>query len=107
MVALEHLGLPVVTKEVVEVVVDVVAAEDQGGVDGGDGEAAEPENVQVNVEDEDGPVVVRARGAGVSADEPDGDDDGAGALKRFVSYFETGEGKRKQRGERRTAQICT
>ncbi len=57
-----------------------VASEDPSGVDGGDGKGGEPENIQINVEDEYGPVVVGAGGAGVGADEPDGGDDGADAL---------------------------
>ena len=77
------------------VVTQVAAAKEASGEDGTGREAAEPEEVLVNVEDEDGPVVEGAGGARVGSDEPDAGDDCADGLSSksafcsFLSYVVT------------------
>lgn len=66
--------------KVVVAVAQGAAAKEAGGEDGAGREAAEPQKVLVNVEDEDGPVVEGAGGARVGGDEPDAGDDCADGL---------------------------
>lgn len=62
------------------VIVVTVGRENSTGNNGTGGKGAEPEDVQIDVENKSSPVVEGAGSARVSADEPDGNNQGAETL---------------------------